>query len=107
MLEKDSGHCSNRMSDDSTLPSFKPDGHSDASSPSDTPEEMEIDEGMRLISADVSCDNCAHQQICTLQSGLAPMLEGWKAGDQGPPIDINDLAVICDVYLPEDEVNGQ
>ncbi|MFW6093760.1 MAG: hypothetical protein ACODAC_07285 [Pseudomonadota bacterium] len=56
-----------------------------------------------IISPDVSCANCAHRNICALYSGIAPMLADWPAGDGEPPIDLDDLAVICGEYLPDDE----
>lgn len=73
-------------------------------SPPETPEDTatDIEDGMRLISADVSCQNCAHKDVCSLLQGIQPMLASWEPGE--PPIDLQELAVICEAYLPEDEV---
>lgn len=74
--------------------------------PSDTPEATEIEDGTRLISADVSCSNCAHRDVCVLLSAIGPLLGSWNAGtdpEASAPIDLTDLAVICDAYAAEDE----
>ena len=72
----------------------------------DTPEETDMDaDGARLISADVSCRNCAHRNVCSLLKGIEPMLEQhWPQSK--PPIDASELAVICDEYSPDNEVDG-
>lgn len=69
------------------------------------PDQMqEVADGMRLVSADVSCENCAHVNVCSIIAGIKPMLEQWNRGlnDAGPPIDLRDMAVICDEYDPEE-----
>lgn len=74
----------------------------------DDPDETATDpapEGARLVGAGVSCETCAHRHVCTLLSGIAPMLDNWQGqqSDAEPPIDLHDLAVICDAFMHEDD----
>lgn len=71
--------------------------------PNDTPEETDLEEGTRLISADVSCENCAHKNVCAVYKGIAPMFEQWQASEGEVPFDLNELAVICNYYSETDD----
>lgn len=74
----------------------------DDADPDDTPEDADMDlgDGARLISADVSCRNCSKRDVCALIRGIAPMLESWDPGEA--PVDVHELAIICDAYDPEE-----
>lgn len=66
-------------------------------------EEQDVDAegvGGTFVADDVSCDNCAHRQVCGIRAGITPMLERWEGGS---PIHPDDLAVICAAYEPSDE----
>ena len=77
--------------------------------PTQPPDELTYDDSgdLRVVGADVSCENCVHAPVCTLLAGIRPMLQSWSSGasdDAQPPMEITDLAVICDEFLPEEQL---
>lgn len=57
----------------------------------------------RVLDGSRTCANCAHAPVCTVLAGIRPMFQSWSAGDSAdaePPIELLDLALICDLYDP-------
>lgn len=54
----------------------------------------------RVITDDVSCENCAHQDVCGIYYGIAPMFEQWAQRAGQPPFELVQLAAICRYYDP-------
>jgi hypothetical protein len=58
------------------------------------------------IDGERKCTGCAHYLVCGVMRQFHPFMEEWAAVDlpgyqaQGPPIDPQDLAQICDAYVP-------
>lgn len=80
------------------------DGFSDPD-PADIPEELEeIDPDDWVIhDGSLSCDDCIHQDVCKIHSGFAQMVFENGQVDEEPAVSPDDLAVVCDEYLPEDD----
>lgn len=64
----------------------------------------------RVFSGDRLCENCQHAPVCTVLAGIRPMMQNWSSGMSGedgeptpPPIDLNEMALICSEYLPADD----
>lgn len=61
------------------------------------PEEVELD------LTDKSCLDCAHRNTCVIFQKFGQMVhpEQWEGPDD-PPIGVDELAVICDDFQPEE-----
>ena len=82
----------------------------DSFKPSDPQAQTEADgeDDWLVFSPDRSCDNCAHAPVCAILAGIRPMLQNWSAGtepDAVAPVELYRLALICEAFLPADEVN--
>lgn len=70
--------------------------------PADVPERLrEMDpEDVILHDGSLSCDDCEHQTVCQIYNGFAKMVYGQDGMGDDPAVSPEDLAVVCDEYLP-------
>lgn len=81
------------------------DGFADPN-PAPIPEDpaLVIEGGAMLdMDVEVSCEDCAHYNVCAIFKGFAPMMEDWPQEEE-QPVDPSNLALICESFeVDEDE----
>lgn len=61
--------------------------------------DVEDEPELKVVDDDRSCFDCKHRNVCVVFQKLGGMLhpESWE-GPEEPPIELPDLAVICDEF---------
>jgi len=60
-------------------------------------------EALKLVNIERACSSCAHAKVCSLLRAISPLLASWR---DKPPIEVEDLAVICREYLDVSVLNS-